>query len=185
MRALEQWDGNGAVRVLVRDGNAIVLERAGQTLRCVGDRRRLRSLRCCATQLTVSTPTAPETSMASQLFKPGSPRCSVTQYPGSITVRVIADRILEHSTLPVLLHGDMHHENVSTVGERLVGHRSEGDPRSAESSTTATSSPLDAAGGYRALRRTAGSRRESCIHRPDRPPALDRVLVCAVGHLAS
>ena len=33
VRALEQWDGNGAVRVLARDGNAILLERAGQTLR--------------------------------------------------------------------------------------------------------------------------------------------------------
>jgi streptomycin 6-kinase len=33
VRALEQWDGNGAVRVLVRDSNAIVLERAGRTLR--------------------------------------------------------------------------------------------------------------------------------------------------------
>jgi streptomycin 6-kinase len=31
--ALAIWSGNGAVRVLARDGHAVVLERAGETLR--------------------------------------------------------------------------------------------------------------------------------------------------------
>jgi len=55
VRALEQWGGNGAVRVLVRDGNAIGLERAGETLRSL-IRDDARPLKCRAARLSVSTP---------------------------------------------------------------------------------------------------------------------------------
>jgi streptomycin 6-kinase len=55
VRALDKWGGNGAVRVLVRDGNATVLERAGQTLRSLV-RDDARPLKSRATRLSVSTP---------------------------------------------------------------------------------------------------------------------------------
>jgi streptomycin 6-kinase len=109
--ALEQWDGNGAVRVLVRDGNAIVLERAEQTLRSlVTDDASATQVLCDAAQrLHANRPKDLDgfptlQTWFSSLFGDKTPRFD--------QVRVIADRLLEHSTPPVLLHGDLHHENV-------------------------------------------------------------------------
>ena len=117
VRALEQWDGNGAVRVLVRDGNAIVAERAGQTLRSlVTDDASATQVLCdAAHHLHTNSPKDLDDfptlqTWFSSLFGDTTPRFD--------QVRVIADRLLEHTTPPVLLHGDLHHENVLNGGDR-------------------------------------------------------------------
>jgi streptomycin 6-kinase len=111
VRALEKWDGNGAVRVLVRDGNAIVLERAGQTLRSlVRDDASATEVLCdTAQRLHINNPKDLDgfpslRTWFSSLFADTRPRFD--------QVRVIADRLLEQLSPPVLLHGDLHHENV-------------------------------------------------------------------------
>ncbi|MGH3448352.1 MAG: aminoglycoside phosphotransferase family protein [Nocardioidaceae bacterium] len=57
-RALEIWGGNGAVRVLARDGNAMVLERAGATLRSLvtDDIAATRALCAVADRLHIHAP---------------------------------------------------------------------------------------------------------------------------------
>jgi streptomycin 6-kinase len=117
VRALEQWDGNGAVRVLARDGNAILLERAGQTLRSlVTDDASATQVMCdAAHRLHTNSPKDLDDfptlkTWFSSLFGDTTSRFD--------QVRVIADRLLEHSTPPVLLHGDLHHENVLNGGDR-------------------------------------------------------------------
>jgi streptomycin 6-kinase len=117
VRALEQWDGNGAVRVLVRDGNAIVLERAGRTVRSsVAEDAAATQVLCeVAQRLHTHSPNSPDgfptlRTWFSSLFADTRPRFD--------QVRVIADRLLEHCTRPVLLHGDLHHANVLRSGDR-------------------------------------------------------------------
>ena len=117
VRALEQWGGNGAVRVLARDGNAILLERAGQTLHSlVTDDASATQVLCdAAHRLHTNSPTDLDDfptlqTWFSSLFGDTTPRFD--------QVRVIAGRLLEHTTPPVLLHGDLHHENVLNGGDR-------------------------------------------------------------------
>lgn len=116
-RALEEWGGNGAVRVLVRDGDAIVLERAGRTLRSLvtDDAQATRVLCAAADRLHTHSPASLAEFPAlrgwfSSLFADTSPRFD--------RVRAIADRLLDRCTRPVLLHGDLHHENVLDGADR-------------------------------------------------------------------
>jgi len=116
-RALKQWGGNGAVRVLVRDGNAILLERAGNTLRSlVTDDASATQVLCVAAQrLHANRPKDLDgfptlRTWFCSLFDDARPRFD--------QVKVIAAGLLDHSTPPVLLHGDLHHENVVDGGDR-------------------------------------------------------------------
>lgn len=109
--ALERWCGNGAVRVLVRDGNAIVLERVGHTLRSMAsdDVHATQVLCAVADRLHAHSGEGlddfpPLRIWFSSLFADTSPRFD--------RVRAIAERLLDRRTTPVLLHGDLHHENV-------------------------------------------------------------------------
>jgi streptomycin 6-kinase len=117
LRALEQWDGNGAVRVLARDGNAILLERAGQTLRSlvIDDASATQVLCDAAQRLHTNSPRDLDgfptlQTWFSSLFDDATPRFD--------QVRGMADPLLERSTPPVLLHGDLHPENVLNGGDR-------------------------------------------------------------------
>ena len=141
VRALEIWEGNGAVRVLIRGGNAIVLERGGQTLRSLvtEDTSATQVLCEVAQRLHAHSPSDLDgfpvlRTWFSSLFDDTTPRFD--------QIRVIADQLLKHFTQPVLLHGDLHHENVLSGGGRgwlaidpkgIVG---------LENSTIATSSPI-------------------------------------------
>ncbi|MGH7919480.1 MAG: aminoglycoside phosphotransferase family protein, partial [Candidatus Dormibacteraceae bacterium] len=116
-RALQKWAGNGAVRVLARDGHAIVLERAGPTLRSLeaDDGAATQVLCAVARRLHAHSPTSlgefPSLRRRfSSLFADTTARFD--------RVRAIADRLLDRGTAPVLLHGDLHHENVLDAGDR-------------------------------------------------------------------
>lgn len=116
-RALEKWEGNGAVKVLVKDGHAVVLERAGQTLRSLvtDDAEATRVLCAAADRLHTQSPKDINEFLAlrswfSPLFSDTAPRFD--------EVREIADRLFNRTSPPVLLHGDLHHENVLDGEER-------------------------------------------------------------------
>jgi streptomycin 6-kinase len=116
--ALEQWDGNSAVRVLVRDGNAILLERVGETLRSlVTDDASATQVLCDAAQRLHGNSPKDLSGFPtlhtwfSSLFRASTPWFD--------QVRVIADRLLEHSTTHVLLHGDEMRSPVT--GKRSMG----------------------------------------------------------------
>lgn len=116
-RALERWSGRGAVRVLRRDRNAIVLERAGPSLRSVvsSDEEATSILCGVAARLHAQTPDDLDGFPTLQrwfrsLFIDATPRFD--------PVRQIAAGLLERPTSPVLLHGDVHAENVLDGGRR-------------------------------------------------------------------
>lgn len=83
-RALEKWAGNGAVRVLARQGNAVVLEYAGLPVRSVIPDDTAATTVLCAVAERLHSHT-PEASTGSPRCNAGSPRCSPTPIPGSIT----------------------------------------------------------------------------------------------------
>lgn len=110
-RALEQWHGEGAVRVLARSGNAIVLERAGSTLRSTvaDDPAATRVLCAVARRLHAHEPT--ELGQFPSLRAWFSALFANSQ-PEFDPARAIAEQLLGRDTPVVLLHGDLHHENV-------------------------------------------------------------------------
>ena len=167
VRALEQWDGNGAVRVLARDGNAILLERAGQTLHSlVTDDASATQVLCdAAHRLHTNSPTDLDgfptlQTWFSSLFGDTTPRFD--------QVRVIADRLLEHTTPPVLLHGDLHHENVLNGGDRgwlAIDPKGIRGAREFDFCNIFTNwTPQEAIGHFDARLDLVA---KSCIHRPD------------------
>ncbi|TCN50414.1 streptomycin 6-kinase [Rhodococcus sp. SMB37] len=110
-RALEKWAGNGAVRVLARQGNAVVLEYAGLPVRSVipDDTAATTVLCAVAERLHSHTPEGFDgfptlQRWFSSLFADTDSRFD--------HIREIADRLLGRSDRPVLLHGDLHHDNV-------------------------------------------------------------------------
>ncbi len=116
-RALEKWEGNGAVQLLARHSNAIVLERAGPTLRSVvaDDATATHVLCDVAGRLHGHSPAGHDEfptlrGWFSSLFADTTPRFD--------QVRAIAERLLGRLTPPALLHGDLHHENVLDGGDR-------------------------------------------------------------------
>lgn len=111
VRALIEWHGDGAVRVIAQDANAIVLERAGATMRSVlaDDDAATRAVCRVAARLHAhevgelsSFPTLADRFRS--LFTDSAPRFD--------RGRVLARELLERSTRAVLLHGDLHSENV-------------------------------------------------------------------------
>lgn len=116
-RALETWSGRGAVTVLARDGNAIVLERAGGTLRATesNDAAVTHVLCAVAAELHAHSPDDHSgfpslRSWFSSLFADETPRFD--------PVRAIADQLLDRAAPSVLLHGDLHQENVLDGADR-------------------------------------------------------------------
>lgn len=116
VHALRAWDGSGAVRVLAADDDAFVLERAGRTVReLITDDADATAILC---------------DVAARLHRVRPPDLS-----GFVTLRrwfqdlfantdgrfdrarAYADKLVDAGT-PVLLHGDIHHENVLDGGDR-------------------------------------------------------------------
>lgn len=116
-KALEKWEGTGAVRILAQHENAFVLEYAGQTLRSVipEDTAATRVLCSVADQLHSRNPENLDDFPTlrrwfSSLFADTDSRFD--------DIRVIADRLLSRNSHPVLLHGDLHHDNVLRSSHR-------------------------------------------------------------------
>lgn len=110
-RALEKWDGNGAVRVLAHSGAAMVFERAGNTVNSAVTDDAVATQVLCSTadRLHAASPENLEAfpglrSWFSSLFADTTPRFD--------QVREIAAELLDRPARQVLLHGDLHHENV-------------------------------------------------------------------------
>lgn len=110
--ALQWWSGEGAVRVLLRDGNAVVLERAGVALRqAMSDDVRATEVMCEVIERLHrrSRVERPQGFPALRpwmrsLLEDGSPRFD--------EARRYAIELLDADREPVLLHGDLHSENV-------------------------------------------------------------------------
>lgn len=117
-RALQWWEGDGAAKVLQSDGNAVVLERLGAPLRAVvTDDRQATTIICDViarihshSHRTLPDGFPPLRAWMQSLFADTGPRFD--------TARSFADDLLTRNDDPVLLHGDVHHENVLDGGER-------------------------------------------------------------------
>lgn len=116
VHALLAWNGNGAVRVLAEDGDAFVLERAGQTIREKVAEDAAATAVLCDTAARLHAVAIPDLERFvtlrrwfRQLFANTDPRFD--------PARRFADALVD-SGPTVLLHGDIHHENVLDGGPR-------------------------------------------------------------------
>ncbi|WP_437999190.1 aminoglycoside phosphotransferase family protein [Sorangium sp. So ce185] len=136
---MEWWDGDGAARVLAREGDAILLERAegprslAEMSRNGEDDEACRIL--CAVAARLHAPRArplPELVPLTRWFQALAPAAAAH---GGILVRCLeaARALLAEPREVVVLHGDLHHDNVLDFGDRgflaidpkhLVGERS-------------------------------------------------------------
>jgi streptomycin 6-kinase len=135
---MEWWGGDGAARVLARDGEAILLERA-QGAGSLADMARTgrddeASLILCAVAARLHAPRPrplPELISLDRWFKDLEPAAATH---GGILVRSLetARTLLADPREVVPLHGDLHHDNVLDFGDRgwlaidpkrLVGER--------------------------------------------------------------
>lgn len=115
MDALAVWGGHGAVRVLERWGSAILLERAGATLRELvpDDAEATRVLCDVGLRLHAAAPSEP------RAFPPLRDRFESLvrdRTPRFDEPRRLAAELLDRPGPLVLLHGDLHHENVLDGG---------------------------------------------------------------------
>lgn len=109
--ALESCAGNGAVRVLAHDGNAFLMERGGRTVRAaVPDDGGATAVLCAVVARLHEHPPTDLERFVSLRHWFGALFCDVT--PRFDRLRAIADELLDHARPVVLLHGDIHHENV-------------------------------------------------------------------------
>ena len=83
-RALETWDGNGAVRVLARDGTAIVLERAGATLRSLVTEDTAATEALCAVRVSGISRTTILRSLCLRTRSPTSPWIGSERLPEAV-----------------------------------------------------------------------------------------------------
>lgn len=114
--ALEQWGGHGAIRLLARDDDAYLLERAGATLRAtITDDAEATRLLC---QAIARIHAAPHTDLSRF---PTLRRWFRSLWEWSdrrfAPARRYAEDLVDTET-PVLLHGDVHHENLLVGGDR-------------------------------------------------------------------
>lgn len=116
VRALQAWGGNGAVRVLAVDDDATVLERAGRTLHeSIDDDADATSILCDVVErLHRASPPdltgfVPMRRWFRDLFTDTDARFD--------RARAYADELVDTGPA-VLLHGDIHHENVLDGGAR-------------------------------------------------------------------
>ena len=114
--ALAEWDGHGAIRLLARDDDAYVLERAGATLRAtITDDDEATRIFCAA---IARVHAAPHTDLSRFPTLRHSFR-SLWEWSDArfAPARRFADGLVDTET-PVLLHGDVHHENLLVGGDR-------------------------------------------------------------------
>jgi len=121
---MEWWDGEGAARVLAWDHDALLLERASGS-RSLGDMARSgldedASRILCATAMALHAPRArqrPELIPLNQWFRDLEPAAS--RYGGILKRSTEAAQMLFAEPREiVVLHGDLHHDNVLDFGER-------------------------------------------------------------------
>jgi streptomycin 6-kinase len=121
---MEWWGGDGAARVLARDGDAILLERAigsrslSDMARDGGDDVASRILVGVADRLHAPRPTSPPELVSLQdWFRELWPAAEVR---GGLLARsaATARELLATQRDVVVLHGDLHHDNVLDFGER-------------------------------------------------------------------
>ena len=137
--ALDYWDGDGAARVLAREGNALLLERAMGPLslsRMVYDGRddeASRILCAVAAKLHAPRPRARPAALIplEEWFAPLPP---IARAQGGVlaAAAATAHRLLADPRDVVVLHGDLHHDNVldaegrgwiAVDPKRLLGER--------------------------------------------------------------
>lgn len=121
---MEWWDGDGAARVLAREGHALLLERAtgpaslSDMARTGKDDEASHIL--CLTAARLHKPRAkapPDLTPLSQWFRELEP---AARAQGGILSRCArtAEALLRDQQEIVVLHGDLHHDNVLDFGER-------------------------------------------------------------------
>lgn len=115
--ALEYWDGVGAVRVLARFENAVVLERLGGTLRSLVTDDASQTLVLCDVAARIHEHPPGEVPRF-----PSMPTWFASLFADSTPLldraRGIAETLVDQPGPVVLLHGDLHHENVLDGGGR-------------------------------------------------------------------
>lgn len=121
---MEWWEGDGAARVLAREGHALLLERATGPASLSDMARTGRddeaSHILCLAAARLHRPRAkapPDLTPLSQWFRDLAPAASVH---GGIISRcaATAETLLRDQREVVVLHGDLHHDNVLDFGER-------------------------------------------------------------------
>lgn len=113
IEALCHWDGRGSVRVLLRDADATIMERAGATLRASEPDDAVRTAMLTAAVRELHTLPAP----ASGPFVPlrDHLRALLDDRDDRFAqARRYAQELLQRNEEPVLLHGDVHAENLLT-----------------------------------------------------------------------
>jgi streptomycin 6-kinase len=121
---MEWWDGDGAARVLARDEHALLLERAtgpaslSEMARAGQDDAACRIL--CLTAARLHAPRAgalPKLTPLAQWFRELAP---AARTHGGILLRCAetAEALLHDQHEIVVLHGDLHHDNVLDFGAR-------------------------------------------------------------------
>ncbi len=122
---LAWWGGNGAVRVLARDGDGLLLERAAGNRSLVAmatqgdDDTATRTICGVANRLHAPRPSPPPSGLPllKQWFAPLEP---FARERGGIiaTAQQLTERLLATEQDVRILHGDLHHDNVLDAGER-------------------------------------------------------------------
>ncbi len=121
---MEWWDGDGAARVLAREENALLLERATGLASLSGMARMGRDDEACRilclTAARLHAPRAkalPKLTPLAQWFRDLAP---AARTHGGILSRCAetAETLIHDQREIVVLHGDLHHDNVLDFGER-------------------------------------------------------------------
>lgn len=124
---LAWWDGDGAARVLARDGTALLMERApgshslARMAREGQDEEATRVLCAVAVRLHAPRPNPPPGLVPlPELFRDLEPtaRAHAAKPHGDLLLRAhaTAQALLAEPQEPVVLHGDLHHGNVLDFG---------------------------------------------------------------------
>ncbi|MEJ2009103.1 MAG: aminoglycoside phosphotransferase family protein [Acidobacteriota bacterium] len=118
------WDGQGAAKVLARDGDAILLERAENTISLAELARKGRdddaTRIICATVAELHVPRTkplPELTPLRRWFRELEPAAAA--HGGLLSLAALTAReLLEHPRDVRALHGDIHHGNILDFGAR-------------------------------------------------------------------
>lgn len=122
--AMEWWNGDGAARVLAREGDALLMERAAGTRslaamsRSDDDAEACRVLCATAQRLQTSRPTPPpELNPLETRFRDLAP--AAARHGGIMRRSATAAQSLLSAPRDIaILHGDLHHDNVLDFGDR-------------------------------------------------------------------
>jgi streptomycin 6-kinase len=122
---MEWWAGDGAARVLAREGEALLLERASGDGALAGLVRAGRDEEACAILCALArrlhaprrSPPPPSLVPLERWFRALWPSA---QARGGVLVRCagLARALLDSQAPPAALHGDLHHDNVLDFGPR-------------------------------------------------------------------